>query len=94
MKLGAHFSLLLPQGGFLFLHWAGQASGRGYGSNVNFSFLPSSNFLIFALYLGAITLLLETLVLVKVFLGMDSGSSGSFWGIVGWLEEEGSRDEY
>lgn len=60
---------------------------------MNFSFLSSSNFLIFALYLGAITLHLETLVLVEVSLGMDSGSSGSFWGMVGWLQEAGSGDE-
>lgn len=43
---------------------------------LNLSFLPSSMHLFLFLHFpGAITLLLETLVPVKVFLGIDSGSN-------------------
>lgn len=60
-----------------------------YGSDMILSLLPSSMHLfIFVFYPNATTFCLETLILVKVFWGMDSGSNAFFWGMAGWLEGE------
>lgn len=86
VKSGAHFSSI----GRVSLCTGCPGLGRGYGSDMTLSLLPSSKHpFIFVLYPSATTFCLETLILVKVFWGMDSGSNGFFWGMTGWLEGMG-----